>query len=168
MTDGAMRQLRDDEPLMIAWNKYKKSEDYLNSCKHFITFADNLIGNMWGVFMAGFNSAAQPDYTDKVKKLLALSDYLDSRLPLAKEENERVKQDEWEACYAFMFKRMNDLLAEFTDYKEIAIKLYQELYLAERSIGAPDCDRVYKLLHRFEDLSGMKNGKALVASGGGG
>lgn len=62
----------------------------------------------------------------KLQPLKDLSDYLDSRLPIA-EEGSRSKQDEWEAAYAFMFKRMNDLLQELRGSKEIISELIEAI-----------------------------------------
>lgn len=36
---------------------------------------------------------------------------------------------------------------------ELTRKLYNELYLAERTMASPACDRVQKLLHEFEEYN---------------
>jgi len=48
---------------------------------------------------------------------------------------------------------------------DIAVRMYQALYLAERSMAAPECDKVQALLHEFEEKTGYKNGKPPVKAG---
>ena len=66
----AMRALRDDEPLMIAWKTWQGSTDWSNARKWgaAATIAGDEVGNLkishphlegslWGAFMAGWKSA---------------------------------------------------------------------------------------------------------------
>lgn len=61
-----MAPLPPDHPLMVAWEKYKASEDYANTRRWMITGVttgdDNLIvGQFWGAFMAGYNAGSSPN-----------------------------------------------------------------------------------------------------------
>lgn len=47
-----------DSPLMIEWEKFAASEEYLNALK-WAAFEAHREGSLWAAFMAGFN-AAQP------------------------------------------------------------------------------------------------------------
>jgi len=84
---GAMAPCPPDHPLMIAWEKYKASEDYANSYKwataaieyvvlpeptdpsanrftedHYRRFVE---GSLWAAFMAGFNADLQREAADR-------------------------------------------------------------------------------------------------------
>lgn len=48
-----MQMIPNDDPLMIAWNAYKTTEDYANTRKH--AFG----GSLWAAFMAGFQAATE-------------------------------------------------------------------------------------------------------------
>lgn len=50
-----MRPVRDDEPLMIAWKKYKETDEFKNSEKwaQYVTHP-HIGGSLWAVFEAGF------------------------------------------------------------------------------------------------------------------
>ena len=50
---GAMRQVADDEPLMVAWKAHQQTEEYANSRK-WAAFPEHLDGSLWALFMAGF------------------------------------------------------------------------------------------------------------------
>lgn len=52
-----MRQIRDDEPLMIAWKAYLATEDYQDAFK-WAAFEEHRDGSLWAAFMAGFKAAA--------------------------------------------------------------------------------------------------------------
>lgn len=68
-----MAKLPDDHPLMIAWEKWKKSDGYANTLKwaRRISVAEretnalleiqhpHTEGSLWGAFMAGYNAASQ-------------------------------------------------------------------------------------------------------------
>lgn len=53
------RQIMDDEPLMIAWKAYKNTEDFRNTAK-WATQAEHLMGSLWAVFVAGYESRTPP------------------------------------------------------------------------------------------------------------
>ncbi len=46
--------MRDDEPLMVAWNKYRKTDDYKNTVKW---AGEANIGQLWACFSAGWKAA---------------------------------------------------------------------------------------------------------------
>lgn len=50
---NAERMVGQDEPLMIAWNAYKATEDYANSRK-WAEYKEHLDGSLWAVFCAGY------------------------------------------------------------------------------------------------------------------
>lgn len=66
-----MRQIRDDEPLMVAWKAYLQTPEYSNSRKwaEFVVLSNkediqalavdhpHLSGSMWTAFMAGWKAA---------------------------------------------------------------------------------------------------------------
>lgn len=63
---SVQRQMKDDEPLMIAWRNYQISPEYMNTVSHLkspmfdaqsgkLTFP-HLIGALWAIFMAGWKA----------------------------------------------------------------------------------------------------------------
>lgn len=63
MSDRAMRGLRDDEPLMQAWNAYKATDDFANTRKWaadlewIATDPSHADWQLWGAFVAGWRAA---------------------------------------------------------------------------------------------------------------
>lgn len=97
------------------------------------------------------------DLRNELQPLKDLSDYLDGRLPIA-EEGKRSKQDEWEAAYAFIFKRMNDLLQDLRE-KDAAISNLQrtihyakEVYIGMEGIPEPQTACESYLLQVIKDM----------------
>lgn len=63
---NAMRQVRDDEPLMIAWKEYLASEEYQNDFRWAADEAHRT-GALWSAFAVGFGAspvARVPDRED--------------------------------------------------------------------------------------------------------
>jgi hypothetical protein len=56
MTDTVMRQVRKDDPLMIAWQAYVGGEEYQNSFM-WASHEEHRDGSLWAAFMAGFRAA---------------------------------------------------------------------------------------------------------------
>lgn len=50
---NATRMVGQDEPLMIAWNAYKATEEYANS-RQWAGYKEHLDGSLWAVFCAGY------------------------------------------------------------------------------------------------------------------
>lgn len=59
----AMTGVPNDDPLMIAWEKYSTCSDYANSLK-WAAHDEHRQGSMWAVFMAGWE-AAKMDARDR-------------------------------------------------------------------------------------------------------
>jgi hypothetical protein len=57
MTEQAMRACAPDEPVMVAWNAYKATDDYRNSLKW--CGAGHAEGSLWACFLAGFKTAIE-------------------------------------------------------------------------------------------------------------
>lgn len=55
---NAERMVGQDEPLMIAWNAYKATEEYANS-RQWAEYKAHLDGSLWAAFCAGY--AARDD-----------------------------------------------------------------------------------------------------------
>jgi hypothetical protein len=53
-----MAACRKDDPLLIAWNEYQKTEDFANT-KRWAAYAEHLQGSLWAVFMAGYLAAIE-------------------------------------------------------------------------------------------------------------
>ena len=47
------RMVGQDEPLMIAWNAYKATEEYANS-RQWAEYKAHLDGSLWAAFCAGY------------------------------------------------------------------------------------------------------------------
>jgi len=54
---------------------------------------------------------------ERLSNVKSLLDYLDTKLPIP-EEGERDKIEEWQAAYAFLFKQMNNLMADLIAAKQ--------------------------------------------------
>lgn len=54
--EKAQRAIGQDEPVMIAWNKHKATDDYANTLRW--AGASNE-GNLWAVFYAGFGCSRE-------------------------------------------------------------------------------------------------------------
>ena len=50
---NAGRMVGQDEPLMIAWNAYKATEEYANS-RQWAEYKAHLDGSLWAAFCAGY------------------------------------------------------------------------------------------------------------------
>ena len=50
---NAERMVGQDEPLMIAWNAYKATEEYANS-RQWAEYKAHLDGSLWAAFCAGY------------------------------------------------------------------------------------------------------------------
>lgn len=59
-SDRAMAQVAADDPLMIAWNEYKKSDQYSNTLGW---AGKSNEGGLWAAFVEGFRRA-QKDLSD--------------------------------------------------------------------------------------------------------
>jgi hypothetical protein len=55
---AVMQQVPGDDPLMVAWNRYKETEAFANT-KRWSTVPQHVDGTLWAAFVAGFR-AAQP------------------------------------------------------------------------------------------------------------
>lgn len=53
---GAMAPVPNDDPLMVAWNGYKTSEEYQNT-KKWAAFKEHVDGALWAAFVAGWSAA---------------------------------------------------------------------------------------------------------------
>lgn len=53
---GAMTPVPNDDPLMVAWNEYKASEEYRNT-KKWAAFEEHVDGSLWAAFLAGWSAA---------------------------------------------------------------------------------------------------------------
>ncbi len=54
MSMSASRAMRPDEPLMIAWAEYQRSDDYVNTVRW---AGESNVGGLWAAFMAGWLAA---------------------------------------------------------------------------------------------------------------
>lgn len=63
MESEVMRQIRDDEPLMISYKEWKASANYENT-KRWAQLPEYLEGSLWAAFERGWMAAQQPK-TDK-------------------------------------------------------------------------------------------------------
>lgn len=50
----------ENDPLMIAWNAYKETEEYANTKKRYGKLPQSADGSIWASFMAGFNAGRTP------------------------------------------------------------------------------------------------------------
>lgn len=50
-------QVPKDDPLMIAWESYKTTEEFSNSRK-WAQYEQHVDGSMWAAFVAGYQAAA--------------------------------------------------------------------------------------------------------------
>ena len=48
--------LSNDDPRMIAWNKYKETEEYSNT-KGWAGYAQHVEGSLWAAFLVGWTMA---------------------------------------------------------------------------------------------------------------
>ncbi len=53
---GAMTPVSNDDPLMVAWNEYKASEEYQYT-KKWAAFEEHVDGSLWAAFLAGWSAA---------------------------------------------------------------------------------------------------------------
>ena len=53
------RQVRDDEPLMIAWHAYQQTEEYANTLHWYGKEGQSPDGTIWAAFMAGFQARGE-------------------------------------------------------------------------------------------------------------
>jgi hypothetical protein len=53
----AMQALPKDSPIMVAWEKYKSSDEYANSRK-WAASEKYVDGSMWAAFLAGYQASA--------------------------------------------------------------------------------------------------------------
>jgi hypothetical protein len=70
---NAMRQVRDDEPLMIAWKEYLASEEYQNDFRWAADEAHRT-GALWSAFAVGFGASPVARVPDR-EQLDALVDF---------------------------------------------------------------------------------------------
>jgi len=54
-----MQACREDDPLMIAWNEYQKTEDFQNTTYWLHAGNEHIQGGLWAAFMAGFMAATE-------------------------------------------------------------------------------------------------------------
>lgn len=45
--------LPDDDPVMVAWNLYKTTEDYANTLK-WAAYKEHRVGSLWACFLEGW------------------------------------------------------------------------------------------------------------------
>jgi hypothetical protein len=55
---SAMRACVPNEPVMVAWSEYKKSEDYANS-KKWAAWPARIDSSLWAAFAEGFRLATE-------------------------------------------------------------------------------------------------------------
>lgn len=58
----------EDHPLMVAWSKYKATDDFSNA-KKWAVHTEHSEGSLWAAFLAGFAACEElprhePGYTD--------------------------------------------------------------------------------------------------------
>lgn len=53
MSSGVMAPLPKDDPMLIAWEEYKATEDYANT-KKWAADSGQVDGSLWTVFMQGY------------------------------------------------------------------------------------------------------------------
>lgn len=60
---SAQTPVAKDHPLMIAWDKYKATEEYANNKKWamFPERSEDLDGSLWALFVAGWDAAGGPN-----------------------------------------------------------------------------------------------------------
>lgn len=54
MSDGVMRQILDDEPVMKAWKAYQQTEEYRNTM---LWAGQSNKGQIWAAFIEGWRRA---------------------------------------------------------------------------------------------------------------
>lgn len=52
------RACKPNEPVMVAWDEYKKTEDYANS-KKWAAHREHTEGSLWAAFAKGFEAATE-------------------------------------------------------------------------------------------------------------
>lgn len=57
MDGQTTRQVRDDEPLMVAWKRYAATSDFANTAKWAAAGAKYVDGSLWAAFLAGYVAA---------------------------------------------------------------------------------------------------------------
>lgn len=55
---SVMQACAKDDPLLLAWEEYRKTEDYRNSFK-WAADLEHRPGSMWAAFMAGYLAATE-------------------------------------------------------------------------------------------------------------
>lgn len=48
-----------NDPLMVAWEAFKSTEEFTNACRWALT-EEHLHGSLWAVFVAGYQAGNQP------------------------------------------------------------------------------------------------------------
>lgn len=62
MSGQGMSPLPKNHPIMLAWDRYKSTDDYANSFR-WAGHEEHRAGSMWTAFLAGFNAATPPAQT---------------------------------------------------------------------------------------------------------
>lgn len=51
-------QVSENNPMLIAWNKYKASDEYQNS-RNWAKHEEHVDGSMWASFVIGWNASGE-------------------------------------------------------------------------------------------------------------
>lgn len=58
MSDRAMTALAADDPRMVAWGKYRATDEYANA-RHWALKPDHVDGALWAAFIEGWIAAGR-------------------------------------------------------------------------------------------------------------
>jgi hypothetical protein len=81
-TNQCSQALSSDDPRMIAWEKYKLTEEYANT-RGWAQYAQHVDGSLWAAFLVGYEAASGPSVREKEPGWISVEE----RLPEAGEVN---------------------------------------------------------------------------------